>query len=163
MAQPITLIRKHLPDEQELQQESLEQVISDIAEHGKAMQETIHLLHELHKSGLLEAATALLEAKETIAKIAVGQLSKPNVTNILNHLLGAADGLGQIDPATTKKVVQGLARGLERAGEHVDDDKKMGMFDFWKYLRDPDINRAIAFGLHLLKGLGEGLETKIRL
>ena len=29
-----------------------------------------------------------------------------------------------------------------------------------KVLKDPDINRAIGFGLHFLKGMGKGLQEE---
>ncbi len=30
-----------------------------------------------------------------------------------------------------------------------------------KVLKDPDINRAIGFGLHFLKGMGKGIKRRI--
>lgn len=38
--------------------------------------------------------------------------------------------------------------------------KKIGMLDLVKVLNDPDINRAIGFGIHFMKGLGKGLKEE---
>jgi len=158
VAEPITAVRKHLPTEQELQQESLNLVISNLAKHGDALHEMIKLLQELHESGVLETINALLATKDQVAKIAVGQLLKPNITKTMNNLMGAAEVLGELDPEMMKKLFHSVALGMERAGEQLDTDKKVGVLDLLKVSRDPDINRAVAFGLSFLKGVGEGLK-----
>jgi uncharacterized protein YjgD (DUF1641 family) len=58
----------------------------------------------------------------------------------------------------TKKLMGGLTAGLKKADEALQSGAKIGIFDLMKVLSDPDINRAMAFGINLLKGVGEGLK-----
>jgi uncharacterized protein YjgD (DUF1641 family) len=52
----------------------------------------------------------------------------------------------------------GLSKGLQKAEEGFQSNKKVGVFELVKLIRDPDVNRVIKFSLNLLKGLGEGLK-----
>ncbi|PJN91169.1 DUF1641 domain-containing protein, partial [Bacillus sp. mrc49] len=129
-----------------------------ISRNSDGIKETIKLLQELHDSGILGAINNLVEAKEDVAKIAVGQMLRPPVTNALNNAMAAAGVLTELDPETTQKLVGGLSKGLQRAEEGIQSNKKVGVFDLVKLLRDPDVNRVMRFTIDLLKGLGEGLK-----
>lgn len=83
---------------------------------------------------------------------------RPPVTNALNNAMAAAGVLTELDPETTQKLVGGLSKGLQRAEEGIQSNKKVGVFDLVKLLRDPDVNRVMRFTIDLLKGLGEGLK-----
>ena len=45
--------------------------------------------------GVLEAATSMLQAKEKIAKIALHQITREPVTNLINTLMGASRRLDE--------------------------------------------------------------------
>ncbi|WP_026677770.1 DUF1641 domain-containing protein [Fictibacillus gelatini] len=158
MAKPITKIEEPVLTEKEKQDQSLQKVLEDVSKNADGIKETIQLLQELHESGILGAINHLVEAKEQVAKIAVGQMLRPPVTNALNNAMAAAGVLTEIDPETTKKLTAGLSKGLQKAEEGLRTNKKVGVFDLVKLLKDPDINRVITFSLDLLKGLGEGLK-----
>lgn len=158
MARPIVKIAKPVltPEEQEAQK--LDQIKAEAAQNAEGILDTIKLLQELHASGILETVQALVEAKEQVAKIALGQLTRPPVTNTLNNAMAVAEAVSDIDPATTKKLVSSLTHGLQKAEEGLQKDQKVGLLDLYKAKNDPDINRAIGFGLNLLKGMGESLK-----
>ncbi|MGG4442760.1 DUF1641 domain-containing protein [Brevibacillus fortis] len=158
MARPITKVVEPVLTEKEKQDQTVESVIQALAKNPEGIQATIKLLQELHESGILGALNAAVEAKEDIAKIVVGQMVRPPVTNMMNNAMAAAGGLTELDPEMTKKLMSGVTKGLQRADDALRSGEKVGIFDLMKALRDPDINRAMGFGINLLKGLGEGLK-----
>ncbi|MDH6348924.1 MULTISPECIES: DUF1641 domain-containing protein [Brevibacillus] len=158
MARPITKIVKPEVTEEEKQAQTVDRVLESLAQNPEGIQATIKLLQELHDSGILGALNAAVEAKEDIAKIVVGQMVRPPVTNMINNAMAAAGGLTELDPDMTKKLMSGVTKGLQRADEALQSGTKVGIFDLMKALRDPDINRAMGFGINLLKGIGEGLK-----
>ncbi len=158
MAQPINVIQKTELTEEEKKKQSLENLLSGIAENKDSLLETLALLQELHDSGILDAVGSLLNAKEKAASIAIGQLTRQPVTNMINNAMAAGGLLTELDPETTSKLSKSLMSGLKKAEQGLKDDSKIGLFDLMKALKDPDINRVLGFGFNLLKGMGEGLK-----
>ncbi|MBP0725739.1 DUF1641 domain-containing protein [Bacillus sp. RG28] len=158
MAKPITKIDEPVLTEKEIQAQSLEKVLQDLSQNADGIIETIKLLQELHDSGILGAINNLVAAKEQVAKILVGQMLRPPVITAINNAMAAAGAITEIDPETTKKLMGGLSKGLQKAEEGFQSNKKVGVFELVKLIRDPDVNRVIKFSLNLLKGLGEGLK-----
>lgn len=160
MARPITRVVKPPVTETDKQNQAVENVLQSLAQNADGIQETIKLLQELHSSGILGALNAAVGAKEEIAKIVVGQMVRPPVTNIVNNAMAAAGGLSELDPEVTQRLMKGVTKGLQKADEGLRAGDKVSIFDLMKALSDPDINRAIGFGMNLLKGIGEGLKEK---
>ncbi|WP_102346021.1 DUF1641 domain-containing protein [Bacillus sp. Marseille-P3661] len=158
MAKPIQMIKKVELSEKQKQSQSLESLLSEVAQNKESLLETLHLLQELHNSGILEALNSLVQAKEDVAKIAVGQMTREPVTNLINNAMAAGGALTNLDPEMTKKLMGSVSKGLEKAEQGLQSDSKIGVLDLMKALKDPDLNRAIGFGLNLLKGVGEGLK-----
>jgi len=159
MAKPITKIEKPILTEKEKKDQALEKVLQDLSQNTDGIKETIKLLQELHESGILGAINNLVEAKEDVAKIAVGQMLRPPVTNAINNAMAAAGLLTELDPEVTQKLVGGLSKGLQKAEEGLRANKKVSFFDLMKLTRDPDVNRVIRFSIDLIKGVGEGLKN----
>ncbi|MDR0268232.1 DUF1641 domain-containing protein [Paenibacillus sp.] len=155
MAEPISLIKKRVLSEEELKQQSLNQLKDSVAEHEQAIDKAIDVLNELYGSGILEATESLLKAKAKVAEIALHQAKRPEVTNIINNGIAAAGALSAISPEQTTKMFSGIAKGLEEARKP--QEKKLTVFSLMGALNDPDVNRAIGFGLQFLKGLGKEL------
>lgn len=155
MAKPITAFASK---EQAQDKKNFEQLAEYALNNADGLTQTIKLLQELHESGILDALVALVQAKEKVAKIAVGQMVRPPVTNIINNAMAAAGALTELDPEFTKKLVTGLSKGMKKAEESMANSEKAGMLDLLKALKDPDINRTVLFGINLLKGIGEGLK-----
>lgn len=153
MAKPITVVAKN-----DTKSESIEQLTEHAKKNSDGLKQAIDLVQELHESGILEAVVSFVQAKEKVAKIAVGQLNRPPVTTIINNAMAAAGALTEVDPALTKKLIGGLSNGLQKAEEGLKKGEKAGVMDLLKALKDPDINRTVLFGLNLLKGMGEGLK-----
>jgi len=158
MARPIQTIQKAELTEEEKKIQSLENLLSGVAQNKDSLLETLNLLQELHDSGVMEALGSLLKAKESAAKIAVGQLTRKPVTNMINNAMAAGGILTELDPETTSKLAKSLTAGLKKAEQGLKADTKFGLLDLMKAVKDPDINRALGFGFNLLKGIGEGLK-----
>lgn len=160
MAQPITAIQKLVRTEEEQKQQKLEDLKTLLADNEEALNKMLDIVGELHDIGVLEAANAMLQAKEKIAKIALGQVTREPVTNLINNLMGAAGALTNLDPELTKKLVSSVTTGMDAGSKHLQSNKKIGVLDLLKVLNDPDINRAVGFGIHFLKGMGKGLKAE---
>nr|WP_230087952.1 DUF1641 domain-containing protein [Alicyclobacillus mali (ex Roth et al. 2021)] len=65
--------------------------------------------------------------------------------------------VGKIDPDRIGALADAVVVGLQRGHESLESNKKVGVFELVKALRDPGVNRALAFVLGLLRGLGERL------
>ena len=158
MAAPIKTIKKQQLTEEQLKEQKLENLKQLLSENEDTVNQVFTIMAELNDIGALEAATKLLEAKEDVAHIALGQLTRKPVTNIINNLMGAAGALSNMNPETTTKLIDSLNIGLDEANKALDTDEKVSVFKLAKLMKDPDVNRAMNFGIHFLKGLGKGLK-----
>jgi uncharacterized protein YjgD (DUF1641 family) len=158
MAQPITDIRKPLLTEEEQKQKKMEDLTTLLANNDEALNKVLAIVSELNDIGVLEAADSMLQAKEKIAKIALHQVSREPVTNLINTLMGATGALMNADPQLTTKLVNSAMTGMSEANNYLETGKKIGIKDLLKTLNDPDINRALGFGIHFLKGMGKELK-----
>ena len=158
MAMPIKSIKRIELTAEQKKEQSLESLLTEVAENKDSLVETLDLLQELHNSGILDGINSLVKTKEEVAKIAVGQMTREPVTNMINNAMAAGGVLTQMDPEMTKKLMGSVAKGLERAEQGLQSNSTTGILDIMKALKDPDMNRAITFGLNLLKGIGEELK-----
>ncbi|AIW85940.1 hypothetical protein bwei_3324 [Bacillus mycoides] len=160
MAAPIQAIQKQELTEEELKQQKLEALKELLANNEDALNQMFNIVGELNDIGMLEATNSMLKAKEPIAKIVLGQVTREPVTNLINNMMGAAGALTELDPELTKKLIGSVLTGMDEGNQHLQSNKKVGILDLMKVLKDPDINRAIGFGLHFLKGMGKGLKEE---
>lgn len=158
MAEPITSIKKQQVTDEQLKEQKLDNLKQLLSEQEEAVNQVLLIMAELNHIGALEAAMKLLEAKEEVAHIALGQLTRKPVTNMINNLMGVAGALTELKPETTAKLIEGLNSGVEEANKALESDNKVSTFKLVKMLNDPDVNRALNFGVHFLKGLGKGLK-----
>ena len=159
MAMPIKTIKRIELTEEQKKEQTLDSLLTEVVQTKDSLVETLDLLQELHNSGILDAINSLVKTKEEVAKIAVGQMTREPVTNMINNAMAAGGVLTQMDPEMTKKLMGSVAKGLERAEQGLQSNSTTGILDIMKALKDPDFNRAITFGLNLLKGVGEELKN----
>lgn len=158
MAAPIKKIVKEQLTNEEMTEQKLDNLKQLLSDNEETVNQLFTMLSELNDIGALEAANKLIEAKEEVAHIALGQLTRKPVTNIINNLMGLAGALTELDPETTAKLIASLNSGLDEANKVADSQEKVTLFQLAKLLKDPDINRAMNFGIHFLRGLGKGLK-----
>ncbi|MBQ0138073.1 MAG: DUF1641 domain-containing protein [Kurthia sp.] len=158
MAAPINSIKKQLLTEEEYTAQKLDSLKKLVSENDSAVAQILSLIGELDSIGALEAANKMLEAKEEVANIALGQITSKPVLNLINNMMGAAGALTQLDPEVTTKLVTGLMSGVDEANKAVAESDKISKLKLLKMMNDPDVNRAMNFGVHFLKGLGSNLK-----
>lgn len=158
MAKPITKIHFNAPSAEEIQQQKLNELQALLAEQEAAMNKILNITGELNDAGLLDAVQAMVKAKDDITGIAVGQLASDPATNLIKNVLQASGLLASINPELSEKLSESVQRGLHEAELANATPQQLGLFDVLKSLKDPDINRAINFGLNFLKGMGKGLD-----
>lgn len=158
MAKPITSIHKYEPTKEESQQQKLEELQALLAEQEEAMNKILEITGELNNAGVLDAVQAMVKAKDDIAGIAVNQLSGDPAKNMIKNVLNASGILASIDPEVSGKLAESMKSGLQEAQLSSGNSQQIGLFDLMKSLKDPDINRAINYGLHFLKGMGKSLD-----
>lgn len=161
MAEPITNIYRSTLTEEEQTEIKFENLKKQFADNEESLTKVLDIMEELNDIGALEAVAAMLLAKEDIAKITLDQVSREPVTNLLNTIIGATSSVMATDPEKMKKLVSGAMSGINEGHDFVESDKKVKMFDLMKMLNDPDINRAIGFGIHFLKGMGKQLNEDV--
>ncbi|WP_281202331.1 DUF1641 domain-containing protein [Cytobacillus kochii] len=159
MAAPITEIHRERNEALE-QEQKLNELKSLLTENDQAVQSIMGLIGELQQAGMLDAANSMLKGKEQIAKVALGQVTKEPVTNLINTLMGATGALMQADPEQTTKLIKSAVSGMDEGKNFLHEEKKIGIMQLAKVLNDPDINRAIGFGIHFLKGMGKELKEE---
>lgn len=157
MAAPITEIHNPLTEEEEKLQK-LEELKTLIANNEDALNHMFKIVNELNGAGVFEAATSMLQGKEQIAKIALEQVTRQPVTNLINTVMGATGALMKADAGQSTKLLSSALAGIDEGNKFLQSEKKIGVLDLMKSLNDPDINRAIGFGVHFLKGMGKELK-----
>lgn len=160
MASPITHFKKKELTLEEIKQEKLHELESLLAEQDQALNKLLAITGDLNDAGILDAVMAMVKAKEGIASVVMHQASSEPVTNLINNIMSATGALTTIDPVMTQKLASSVANGLKEAESQRINDKKVGIFQLMKSLKDPDINRSIKFGLNFLKGMGKGMDGK---
>lgn len=158
MAKPIKTIKRTELTEKQIKEQSLESLLTEVAENKDSLLETLELLQELHNSGILDALNSLVKAKEEVAKIAVGQMTREPVTNMINNAMAAGGVLTQMDPEMTKRLMDSVTKGLEKGEQGLQSNSETSLIGMIKAMKDPDVNRALTFGLNFLKGLGGELK-----
>lgn len=115
MATPITTIKKETKTAEQIKLEKIEELKELLAENEDAVSKTMTLMNELNELGIFDAATSMLRAKEDIAKIALGQVSREPVTNLINTMMAAGGALTKADPEFTGKLLESVMAGTEQA------------------------------------------------
>ena len=111
MAAPITSIKMKELTPEEIQQEKLLELQSLLTEQEQAINKILEITGELDDAGVLDAVKAMVKAKEEIAEIAVDQVSREPVTNLINHVMNASGMLTSIDPDVTAKLATSVKSG----------------------------------------------------
>ncbi|MBO1001323.1 DUF1641 domain-containing protein [Pseudogracilibacillus auburnensis] len=158
MAEPITAIKRTIKSETELEKEKLNELQSLLVEHGDALEKLLNITGELDRIGAIDGLQAMLDAKEDIAKIGLEQITREPITNLINHGLNLSAIASSISPEVTEKLSNSIKIGMDEAEEQLANDDKVSILSLMKAINDPDINRAMKFGLHFLKGMGKGLK-----
>ncbi|MBC2177576.1 DUF1641 domain-containing protein [Listeria booriae] len=158
MAEPISKIRRVEKTEDEVKQEKMAAIKDQIVTEDAAFLEALELVKALHDSGALDMINSALKAKEDIATTFLNEARKEPATNAINNLMISGKLLTDTKPEQTEKLLEGLANAQAKANESLKDDTTLGLFGLVKAMKDPDVNRALRYGLAFLKGVGQELK-----
>ncbi|MBC2170533.1 DUF1641 domain-containing protein [Listeria booriae] len=158
MAEPISKIRRVEKTEDEVKQEKMAAIKDQIVTEDAAFLEALELVKALHDSGALDMINSALKAKEEIATTFLNEARKEPATNAINNLMISGKLLTDTKPEQTEKLLEGLANAQAKANESLKDDTTLGLFGLAKAMKDPDVNRALRYGLAFLKGVGQELK-----
>ncbi len=158
MAEPITSIQLKKQTLEEIQEEKMAELQMLIVEQQQALNKLVEITGDLNDAGVLDAVKASVKAKDDLAGIAVNQMSREPILNLIKHVMNASDALSSIDAEKSTKLIESLKSGLNEAELADGNDASVGLLDLIRSLNDPDINRSVKFGLNFLKGMGKGLD-----
>ncbi|MBC1563311.1 DUF1641 domain-containing protein [Listeria booriae] len=158
MAEPISKIRRVEKTEDDVKQEKMAAIKDQIVTEDAAFLEALELVKALHDSGALDMINSALKAKEDIATTFLNEARKEPATNAINNLMISGKLLTDTKPEQTEKLLEGLANAQAKANESLKDDTTLGLFGLAKAMKDPDVNRALRYGLAFLKGVGQELK-----
>ncbi|KQL53999.1 hypothetical protein AN964_11135 [Heyndrickxia shackletonii] len=89
----------------------------------------------------------------------VKHLEEYNLLSIVNESITKySNRLNGINSKDMDQLIFGIKKGIEEGSANIDTGKDINAFQLMKYLKDPDINRAINFLVHFLRGMGRTLE-----
>ena len=123
MAKEITVIKKKVVTEEEQKQQVADELLNELSNNREAVEETMRLLAQLQKAGILDARQLVYLREGRCFKIAVEQLNREPVKNALNNMMGAGEALSSVDPEITKQITSSLVTGLQFATDELNSGK----------------------------------------
>ncbi|GMA56763.1 uncharacterized protein YjgD (DUF1641 family) [Alicyclobacillus sacchari] len=160
MAQPIRAIERPTMSEEKNVEEALHQLQTEVARHGQALAAALTVLEDMQRSGLMDLAHGMLGAKQQIAEIVLEQVMKPGVLGAVQNAMAFMELAGGLDPHAVRTLTHALAAGVEEGQRRIASGRKVGFLTLARVLSQPDVNRAVAFLVGLLEGIGRELNTE---
>ncbi|AHI57010.1 DUF1641 domain-containing protein [Listeria ivanovii] len=158
MAEPISTIRDTKKTPEEIEQERLAQIKANIVEEDSGFVEMVETVKLLQESGALEALNSAIKARGDITKTFLNEWRKEQVTNAINNMMISSKLLTGAKPEQTEQMLTNLKNAAEKAEESAKKEEIMGMLAMMKSLKDPDVNRALRYGMTFLKEIGQTLK-----
>ncbi|AIS60898.1 DUF1641 domain-containing protein [Listeria ivanovii] len=158
MAEPISTIRDTKKTPEEIEQERLAKIKANIVEEDSGFIEMVETVKLLQESGALEALNSAIKARGDITKTFLNEWRKEQVTNAINNMMISSKLLTDTKPEQTEQMLTNLKNAAEKAEESAKKEEIMGMLAMMKALKDPDINRALRYGMTFLKEIGQTLK-----
>ncbi|MDF1507057.1 DUF1641 domain-containing protein [Robertmurraya sp. DFI.2.37] len=160
MAKAIRQINKSSPNPEEVQKESLANLLQAISANQDALMMTLDIIKGLHEMGVLEAAKSMLEQSEDIGAIAMKQANQPGVHNIIKNGMAAIQFAGSIHPEQLQAVLNGLNLGFERMLDVVQTGEQKGLFKLASSLREKEVLVSLTTLTEFLHGMGEAFKQE---
>lgn len=146
-----TIIRE--PVEKEDGRRELEAALDQNAE---GVAQTLALLQQLQERGVLPLLSALVEQGDDVLKVLLALVKREEYLGGVKNLIAIVQLLTAIPPQTMESMVHGMKSGVHEASQSKPRED-MGIYDLLQGIRDPDVSRAISYGLSFLKGMGKQL------
>lgn len=152
MAEAIKSIVREPADEQETRR----QIDAALAENADGVAQALTLLQQLQERGILPLVSALVEQGDDVLKVLLTLLKREEYLGGVKNLIAIVELLTAIPPQAMESMVHGMKNGIHEASQSKPNEE-MGVYDLLQGLRDPDVSRAISYGLNFLRGMGKQL------
>lgn len=162
MAKAIRQIKKQIPSPAEEQAQAITDIVTALADNRQAIMTTLGILKNLHEMGALDAVHGLLEKRNDVGVIAVGQLNQPAMHNTIKNGINAFKFLGSVNPNQLQTIFEGLSHGLERSTESVKKGEDPSLWKLGKSMRNPEVRTSLATMVEFLQGMGEAFHQEQR-
>ncbi len=129
------------------------------AEDMATTEDLLRFVRALRSAGILDFLTGLLEQKDPVLHITVGQMNQAGVKHAINNLEQLAAFMGSMSQDSWDMALHALGNGLEsmartkpsRPGEG------MGIFQLLGALKNPDTAQGLRTLLSFLEGFGRSV------
>lgn len=155
MAKAVRNIQRIEITEAEKRQMDLKEVEDALIHNKDAILESLQVIQHMHDRGVISLLNGLFGQGDKVLKILMGKADTPETANTLKNLLLMVGVLGTLDVKQLEPILLKLNAGIARVAEIKDHDEKIGYFDIFRSLKDPEVNRSITFLFEFLKGMGE--------
>lgn len=153
MAKPINTVQLKRPSQEELEETQLQRLLSDIAANEDGIRKLLSITKELNDMGGLDALDHLLKARTDVGHIVIDQVQQPAAKNLI-LLVQTLAGIGaSIDQKATSDLFVAIKAEREK-GASTASPRFLAFKSIFKMARDPDVWRAAAMALVVLKSIG---------
>ncbi|HLQ74025.1 MAG TPA: DUF1641 domain-containing protein [Bacillota bacterium] len=153
MAEPVRHIKRMEIPEEDIQSESIDEVLAVISENKESVVKGVNLLAHLDEAGMLDTLSALTIQRKVAMEKMVNELIKERYQGSLENLMPLFTMLGTLNIDELSFFIERINRGMKDAIEN-DTFEKTSYMNVLTALKDPDINRSVTLLLQFLKGMG---------
>ncbi|WP_338473390.1 DUF1641 domain-containing protein (plasmid) [Niallia sp. XMNu-256] len=154
MAKATKQIQRIELSEEEKRKQDLRQIEDSLLKNKQALLDTLDLVQHMHDRGIISLLSGLFAEGDKVLQILIEKANTKETANTLKNLLLMVGVLGTLNVKQLEPILLKLNAGIARVSESKDHDDQVGYFDIFKSLKDPEINRSIAFFFEFLKGMG---------
>jgi uncharacterized protein YjgD (DUF1641 family) len=155
MAKAITHINKHVPNQQEEQQQAFTEILTALADNKEALMKTLDILNQIQGLGALDAILAMMEKRTEVGVIALQQINQPTMHNTIKIAFNMIKFIGSVNPQQLQTMLNGVGRGLERSSESIQNGEVHGFMKLGKIMRSPEVRASMTTMIEFLRGMGE--------
>ncbi|WP_160723718.1 DUF1641 domain-containing protein [Bacillus sp. USDA818B3_A] len=154
MAKAIKQIERIEISEEEKRKNDLREIEDSLLKNKQALLDTLDLVMHMHDRGVIPLLSGLFAEGDKVLQILISKVDSKETANTLKNLLLMVGVLGTLNVKQLEPILLKLNAGIARVSESKNDDAEIGYFDIVRSLKDPEINRSIAFFFEFLKGMG---------
>ncbi|MED4206797.1 DUF1641 domain-containing protein [Neobacillus mesonae] len=154
MAKAIKQIQHMRISEDDQRKKDLREIEDSLLKNKEALLDTLDMVKHMHDRGVISLLGGLFAEGDKVLQILIKKADTKETANTLKNLMLMAGILGTLNVKQLEPILLKLNAGIAQVSESKDEDDKMGYFDIVRSLKDPEINRSIAFLFEFLKGMG---------
>ncbi|MGG0284244.1 DUF1641 domain-containing protein [Peribacillus butanolivorans] len=155
MAKAIKQIKREFPSKEELQSQTVTEILTSLADNSEAIITLIKIVNQLHEIGVLKALNGLLENRIDVGEIAIQQINQPSMHNTIKNGMNAFKFIGSIPPDQLQTFMEGVSGGLEKSSSSINENEKSSLWKLGNSIRTPEVRQSLSTMIHFLEGMGE--------